>query len=209
MKSVLLKESETDHSGNLKCQFLVIRKNIASDKLNDLHERTFLVEDSHDLVSVINEFRGNMLSVPWSQVFQIFAVAGKPLDRREVTGIGKCLVQSPEAADKSFRILCNRFGEVTTLRGNCTDNRYGTFCSVQVLHHSRTLIKCGKLGSQVSRETFLCRHLLQTSGKLTESLSPSGCGICHDGYVIAHIAVIFRKCDTCINRSLTGCNRHV
>ena len=126
-----------------------------------------------------------------------------------MAGISKGLVQSPEAADKSFRILCNRLGEVAALRGNRTDNGDGTFCSVQVLHHSRTLIECGKFACQICRETFLCWHLLQTSGKLTESLSPSGCGICHDGYVIAHITVIFRKCNTCVDGSLTGCNRHV
>jgi hypothetical protein len=82
-----------------------------------------------------------MLSVPGSQVLQIFAITGQPLDSREMAGIGKGLVQSPEAADKSFRILCNRLGEITTLRGNCTDNGYGTLCSVQVLHHSRALIE--------------------------------------------------------------------
>ena len=119
VKSVLLQEAQTDDSGDLQRQLLIIRKNIASDQLDDLHKRAFLVEDSHDLVSVINEFRGNMLSVPGSQVLQIFAVAGQPLDGREVTGIGKSLVQSPETADKTFGILCDRLGEITTLRGNC------------------------------------------------------------------------------------------
>ena len=126
-----------------------------------------------------------------------------------MTGIGKSLVQSPETADKTFGILCDRLGEITALRGNCTDNGYGTFCSVQVLHHSRALIEGGKLTCQIRREAFLCRHLLQTSGKLTESLGPSGCGVCHDRHVITHITVIFRKCNTCVNGSLTGCNRHV
>ena len=150
-----------------------------------------------------------MLSVPGSQILQIFAVTGQPLDRREVTGIGEGLVQSPEAADKTLGILSDRFGEVTALRGNRTDNGDGTFCSVQVLHHSRTLIEGGKFACQICRETFLCRHFLQTSRKLTESLSPSGCGVCHDRYVVTHITVIFCKGNAGVDGSLTGCNRHV
>ena len=101
VKSVLLQEAQTDNPGDLQRQLLVIRKNIASDQLDDLHKRAFLVEDSHDLVSVINEFRGNMLSVPGSQVLQIFAVAGQPLDRREVTGIGEGSYPVPRSSGRN------------------------------------------------------------------------------------------------------------
>ena len=52
------------------------------------------------------------------------------LDGREVTGIGKSLVQSPETADETLCILCNRLREITALRGNRTDNGNGTFCTI-------------------------------------------------------------------------------
>ncbi len=73
---------------------------------------------------------GKHVSVPGSQVFQIFTVAGQPVDGREMSGIGKALIQSPEAADETFGVLCDRFGEVTALWGNCSDNGDRTFCSV-------------------------------------------------------------------------------
>ena len=108
MKSVLLEEAQTDDSGNFQRQFLVIRKNVASDQLDDLHQGALLIQDCHELIPVCYKFRGNMFSVPWSQVFQIFTVAGEPVDSREVTGIGKGFVQSPEAADETFGVLCDR-----------------------------------------------------------------------------------------------------
>ena len=78
--------------------------------------------------------------------------------------VGKRFVKSPETADETFGILCDRFGEITALWRNSTDNRNRTFCSVEVLHHAGSLIKGGKLGSKISRETFLCRHFFQTAG---------------------------------------------
>ena len=108
VEGVLLEEAQTDDSGNFQCQFLVIRKNVASNQLDDLHQGALLIQDCHELISVCYKFRGNMLSVPWSQVFQIFTVAGEPVNSREVTGIGKGFVQSPEAADETFGVLCDR-----------------------------------------------------------------------------------------------------
>jgi len=108
VKSVLLEEAQTDDSGNFQRQFLVIRKNVASDQLDNLHQGALLIQDCHELIPVCYKFRGNMFSVPWSQVFQIFTVAGEPVDCREVTGIGKGFVQSPEAADETFGVLCDR-----------------------------------------------------------------------------------------------------
>ena len=108
MEGVLLEEAQTDYSGNFQSQLLVIRENITSDQLNDLHEGAFLVQDSHELISVCYKFGRDMFSVPGGQIFQIFAVAGEPVDSREMAGISQCLVQSPEAADESLGILGNR-----------------------------------------------------------------------------------------------------
>ena len=64
----------------------------------------------------------------------IFTVAGQPVDRREMSGICQGLVQSPEAADETLRILCHRLGEIAALRRYGADNGDGPFRSVQVAH---------------------------------------------------------------------------
>ena len=150
-----------------------------------------------------------MIAVPWGQVFEVFTVACEPVDRREVSCISKSLIKSPEASYKSFGILSDWFREVTALWGNCTDDGDRTFCTIEILHHSGTLIKSGKLGSQVSRETFLCRHFLKSSGKLSKSLGPTGGGVCHDRYIVTHVTIIFSQSNTCVDRCFTGSNRHV
>ena len=48
-----------------------------------------------------------------------------------MSGVGKTLIQTPEAAYESFGVLGDRFGEVTALWGNSTDNGDGTAVSVQ------------------------------------------------------------------------------
>ena len=98
MESILLKEAKADDSGNLQSQFLVIRKNVTADQFDDLHQRAFLIQDRHQLVSVSHEFRRYMIAVPWGQIFEVFTVAGEPVDRREVSCISKSLIKSPEAS---------------------------------------------------------------------------------------------------------------
>ena len=53
-----------------------------------------------------------------------------------MSGVGKTLIQSPETAHETFGILCDRFGKITALWGNRTDDRDGTVGSVQIVHHS-------------------------------------------------------------------------
>ena len=150
-----------------------------------------------------------MISVPWGQIFQIFTVTGKPVDSREVSGIRQRFVQSPETTYETFGVLCNGFGEVTTLWGNCTDNRNRTFCSIEILHHAGSFVESRKFGCQISRETFFSRHFFQTSGKFTKSFCPTGSRVCHDGYVITHVTIIFCQRNTGINRCFTSRYRHV
>ena len=126
-----------------------------------------------------------------------------------MTGVSQRFIQSPEAADETFGVHGNRLGEVTTLRRYGSDDGYASLCAAKGLHHAGTLIESGQTGCQVCRETFLGRHFLQTAGQLTECLCPTGCGVCHDCYIIAHIAVILSQCQAGIQRCLTGCNRHV
>ena len=71
------------------------------------------------------------------------------------------------------------------------------------------LIELCKTRWQVSRETFLSRHLFQTTGNLTKSFRPTGSRVSHHSYVITHVTIVFSKCNTCVNRSFTSRNRHV
>ena len=108
MESVLLKETETDNLGDLENELLVIRENIGSDQFYDLHQAAFLIQDRDELVTVIDKVFIHMLRVPGRKIREVFRVAGQPLDRREVSRVGEVLIKSPEAADETFGVLCDR-----------------------------------------------------------------------------------------------------
>ena len=130
MERILLKESQADHTGNLKGQLLIIGKYIAADQLDDLHQAALLVKDCHDLVSVIHKALVHILLIPGSQVCQVLTVAGQPLDRREMSRIGERFVQAPEAAHETLGILGDRFGEVAALGRYGANDRHASFRSV-------------------------------------------------------------------------------
>ena len=126
-----------------------------------------------------------------------------------MTRIGKGFVKRPEAASKTLCVLGNRLRKVGALRRNGSDDSDGTVGPVQVDTHAGALIEFGKAARQVSRESFLGGHFLKAAGNLTECLGPAGGGICHDGHMIPHVAVIFCQRHAGVNRGLTGGNRHV
>ena len=130
MECVLLQKAQTDNSGNFQSQLLIIRQNVAADQLYDLHQTAFLVQDRYHLISVINKIRAYIICIPARQIGQVFAVAGQPVDRREMTGICQVFIQPPEAADETFRILGNGFRKIAALRRYRTDDRNTSFSSV-------------------------------------------------------------------------------
>ena len=130
MERILLQEAQTNHTGNLKSQLLIIRKHIAADQFYDLHKTALLVQDRHDLVSVVHETLVHVGLVPGCQIVQVLTVTGQPLDSREMTGISQGFIQSPEAADETFGILGNGLGEIASLRGYGSDDGNASFCSV-------------------------------------------------------------------------------
>ena len=126
-----------------------------------------------------------------------------------MTRIGQGLIKRPEAAGKTLRVLGNRFREIGALGRNSADDGDGTVGTIQVDAHAGALIEFGKAARQVSRETFLSRHFLKAAGDLTKSLGPAGGGVCHDGHMVPHVAVIFSQRHAGVNGSLTGSHRHV
>ena len=209
MEGVLLQEAEADDPGDLERQLLVVRKDVVSDQLDDLHQAAFLVQDGHQLIPVVDEIRPHIVRVPACQVRQVFAVAAHPVDGGEVSGIGQVLVQSPEAAHKTLGVLGDGLGKIASLGGYGADNGDASLVSVQGLHHARALVKSGQAAGQVGREAFLGGHFLQTAGQLAQRLRPAGGGVGHDGHMVAHVAVIFRKGQPGINAGLTGRDGHV
>ena len=65
MERILLQEAQTNHTGDLKSQLLIIRKHIATDQLYDLHQAALLVQDRHELVSVSP--RNRLSTLVWYQ----------------------------------------------------------------------------------------------------------------------------------------------
>ena len=74
---------------------------------------------------------------------------------------------------------------------------------------SCTLIKLCQTASQISRISFLARHLFKTSRHLSKRLCPTRCRICHQRYRITHVTEILRDRNSRINRRFTGSNRHI
>ena len=124
MKCILLQKTKPDHAGNFQNQFLVIGQHIASDQFNNLQKTALLVQQGHQAVTVVHKLWGDMILIPGSQIPEIFTVAGQPVDSRKMPCIGQALIQTPETADKSFRILCDRLREITALWRDRPDDGY-------------------------------------------------------------------------------------
>ena len=211
MKRVLVKEVLTDGTGCFHFQAVARGKCIHTYHLYDLFQLCLFLKKGHHSLAELHPIIGHILIKPSAYTVQIQGITGQPVDRREVTFVCKVCVQSPEYLHDSKCCLGNRLGNITTRRRYGTNSGQSAFSSIFSItdHVSGTLIELCKTGTQICGITFLTWHLLQSSGHLTESLGPSGSGICHQRYRITHITEILRNGDTCINRSLTCRNRHI
>ena len=115
MEGILLQKAQTDHSGNLQDQLLIIRQNIRTNQLYNLHQAALLCQKSHETVAVIYKLLVYVVHIPGGQIIYILGIAGKPMDRRKMPCIGKTLIQSPEAAHKTLGVLGHRLGEIAAL----------------------------------------------------------------------------------------------
>ena len=64
VECILLQETKTNHTGNLKDKFLIIREYVASDQFYNLKKTAFLIQKCHQTVAVINEFRRYIVLIP-------------------------------------------------------------------------------------------------------------------------------------------------
>ena len=163
MERVLLQEAEADDTRDLKRQLLVIRQYVGTDQLDRLIQLVLCVQDRDDLCSVGNELRIDMLLIPRTHIPDILGVRLHPVDGRIMACISERLVESPEAAHETLRVHSNRLGEITALRRDSADDRYGALQAVQCRDHAGSLVKCRQSRCQISRETFLGRHFLHTA----------------------------------------------
>ena len=211
MERVLVEEILSDGTGCFHFQSVTRRKRIHTYHLYDFFQLCLFLKKGHHSLTELHPVIRYIFVKPSANAVQIQRIAGQPVDRREMTFVCKVCIQSPEYLYDSKCRLGNRLGDITTWRRYGADRCQGTLSSVfsTADHMSGTLIELCKTGTKICRITFLAWHLLQSSGHLTESLSPSGSRICHQCYGISHITEILRNCNTCIDRRLTSCNRHI
>ena len=73
----------------------------------------------------------------------------------------------------------------------------------QTFNATSSLVEGSQASTQVSGIAGVCRHLSETSGNLTKSLSPSGCGVSHHRHIVTHVSEVLGQCDTCmVNKTL-------
>ena len=141
MERILLQISYPDDLADFNDQLLILRQYITTDQLHDFHQLRFLCQQTHDFLTAAQETHIHILIVPFRQIRHIFGIAFRPVNGKIVTCIGQLLIQRPEAADKTLRILGNRLREIRTLRGYGTDDGYRPHLIIQCLHITGTLIE--------------------------------------------------------------------
>ena len=72
-----------------------------------------------------------------------------------------------------------------------------------------TLVELGERGTEIGGETRIGRHLGKTTRDLSESLGPTRRRVSHHSHILALVTEVLSKCDTGVNGSLSGCDRHV
>ena len=128
-----------------------------------------------------------------------------------MAGIGKAGVKRPEHLDYTHRRLRDRLGNIAARRRNGADCGDGalTVVRTEAFDNARALIELSQTGGEVGGVALFTGHLFQTAGHLTQSLSPTGGGVCKDGDVIAHVAEVLGYRDAGVYRGFTRRNRHI
>mmetsp|Transcript_13758 Transcript_13758/g.21366 ORF Transcript_13758/g.21366 Transcript_13758/m.21366 type:complete len:645 (-) Transcript_13758:325-2259(-) len=209
-ETVLGQEIVLDNLGDLKSQFILIRQRIFSNQLHNLHLLILDLKNFSSLGTKIRESRVVLLEEAFKRL-QGLSPRVQPIHRRKMFSLSKFLVQPPEALHNSKSRGSDRVSEITTRGGDSTDDGDGTMALglTQSYNTSSTFVKGSKTSTQISRITRVGRHLSQTTGNLTQSLSPTRSGVSHHSNIVTLITIVFSKGDTSVNRSLTGSDRHV
>ena len=206
---VLLQKSHAHHLRRFNYELLVIGENVCADKLYNLHQLVFLLKYIGYLLTQLHKVRADILGVIICKVGNVLAVAVVPVDSGVVARISKRLVQRPEAPYKALGVLRYRLGEIRALRRNRTDYGNAALAAVERFDIACALVELGKSGGQVCGEALLGGHFLKASRNFTQSLCPARGRVRHNSNMVAHVAVVFRKRDTRINRSLARGNGHI
>jgi hypothetical protein len=208
--TVLLEEVLLDEGGNIQGDLVRVRQGTLSDKLHDLVQLLGIGQQLLDALSESGEF-GVLLLVILVQDVGVLAVRQTGVDRREVLSLGELLVETPEHLDDTESGRGDGIGEITTGRADGTDDAHTavTLRRSEGLDASSALVEGGELGTEVSGETLVSRHLSETTRKLTKSLSPTGGRVSHHGDVETLVTEVLGNSDTGVDGGLTGCDGHV
>mmetsp|Transcript_74534 Transcript_74534/g.125664 ORF Transcript_74534/g.125664 Transcript_74534/m.125664 type:complete len:271 (-) Transcript_74534:1027-1839(-) len=171
---ILLQEIFTSYLGNLQNNFVALGKRILPNQLHNFLQVFLMLQHFGDLGSQTNELGVVLLEVGLQRL-QVLGVTNEPVHGREMLPLGQLLVQPPENLHDGQCSGSNRVRKVTTWRRHGTDNTHGSFAiwASQTLYTSSTLVERSQTCSQISRVTLISRHLSQTTGNLTQSLSPT------------------------------------
>lgn len=125
--------------------------------------------------------------------------------------LGELLLESPEDLDDGQGGGGDWISEVSSWWGDGSDDGDRTFSvwGSQTVDSTSSFVELGQLGSEIGWITSLSWHFGKSTGDFSKSLSPSGSGISHHGYVLSLISEILSKSNTSINRGLSGGDGHV
>ena len=150
-----------------------------------------------------------MLFPPGGDVVQVFRVAVQPGDGRVVPRVGQLPIQAPETADEAPGMLGHGLRKVTARGAHGPDDGNRAFPAAQGLHVSRPLVEVGDPGGQVGGKSLFRGHLLHAARKLPKGFRPAGCGVRHDGHVVALVSVVLRQRNPGVHAGLPGGHGHV
>ena len=209
-EGMLGKEILTDKLGNFHDDLLILRKRFFSDELDNLAEVVLLLQNGSGLVSEVRVLGIHVVEEGF-QDLHVLGVGNKPVKRWEMLTLGKLLVKTPEDLHNRKGGRSNWIGEITTGRGDSSDDSDGTLTigRSKTGDTPSTFVEGSKTGTQVGGVTGIGRHLSKTSRNLTKSLGPTGSRVSHHGNIHSLITEVLSKRNPGVNRSLTRGDGHV
>ena len=189
---------------------MLLSEGVFTDQLHDFGKFFFFLKDLLNLNLELHEIRIIFVEIVFKHSV-VVGVRDVPVDRGEMLSLGKFLIKTPEDLHDSEGGRSDGIGEITTWGRHSSDNGDSSLSvgRTEAGDSSSSFVELSQLGSEIGRVTSIGRHLGQTTGDFSESLSPSGGRVSHHGDVESHISEVLGKSDTSIDGSFSGGDRHV
>ena len=99
MESILMQEILTNGTGCFEFQAVRRRKGIHTDQLNNLVQFCFLLQETHQTRTQVHPICIYVFIKPFLHGVDIQGITGQPVDRWEMTFVGKIRIQAPKYLD--------------------------------------------------------------------------------------------------------------